>query len=63
MNKPRWILLFSVIFLLAQDYLLFIEWPEQLVGGFPVWIFYFMLVHMIFIYAIYRLAVKPADEE
>ncbi len=63
MNKSNWIILFSVIFLLSQDYLLFIEWPEKLLGGFPVWIFYFMLVHVIFIFAIYRLAAKPSDEE
>ncbi len=62
MNKSNWIILFSVIFLLSQDYLFFIKWPDKLFGGFPVWIFYFMLVHVIFIFAIYRLAVKPTDE-
>ena len=62
MSKSGWTLLFAAIFVLSQDYLLFVEWPAQLFGGLPVWMFYFIAVHVIFIVAIYRLAINPLGE-
>ena len=52
-----WILAFSLIFLATQDYLFISNWPDTLWMGLPVWLFYFIGIHILFIVAIYRLSV------
>lgn len=56
-KKPViWILTFSLIFLATQDYLFIFNWSDKLWMGLPVWLFYFIGIHIIFIIAIYRLS-------
>lgn len=53
-----WSIAFIIILLLTQDYL-FIEWEGRLaVFGFPVWIFWFAFVHLLFILVFYFFAKK-----
>ena len=53
-----WTLLFICIFLLSQDYL-FMNWKgTPAVLGFPVWLSWFVFVHLLFITAFYFFAKK-----
>ena len=57
-----WFFLFSLIFLLSQDYL-YVRWlsvPEYL--GFPSWLFWFALVHLLFIAVFYWFSKKYWEE-
>jgi len=48
-----WILAFVCVFSLSQDYL-FVEWrntPDFL--GFPLWMYWFILIHIVFIAVLY----------
>lgn len=52
-----WLLVFIFIILLSQDYL-FVDWElKSSLFGFPQWIFYFILIHILFIVA-YALFMK-----
>ena len=51
-----WVLIFTVIFLLTQDYL-FANWSEQLsLFGFPSWLWWFIGVHLLFVGVFYVFA-------
>ena len=53
-----WSIVFIIIFLLSQDYL-FVDWGARLLFfGFPTWIAWFVLVHLVFIGAFYLFAKK-----
>lgn len=52
-QRTYWIV-FALIFLATQDYVWIGQWPDRLYLGLPVWLYYFILVHIAFIVAIYR---------
>ena len=53
-RQITWWIIFALLFIATQDYLFIGSWPERLILGLPVWLFYFILVHLAFILAIYR---------
>ena len=57
-NGIFWSIAFIVIFLLTQDYL-FTKWKGRpSILGFPIWIFWFAIVHLLFILVFYFFAKK-----
>ena len=53
-KQLHWWLIFALLFTATQDYLFIGSWPDRLIAGMPVWFFYFLIVHLAFIVAIYR---------
>ena len=48
-----WVILFGLVFLLTQDYM-FAHWQDKpLLLGLPNWLFWFMVVHVLFIFTFY----------
>lgn len=61
-NGILWIILFIVVFILSQDYLL-INWEgSPSILGFPAWIGWFAFVHVLFIAVFYLFAKKYWNE-
>ena len=55
-QKWLWGIVFCLLFLLSQDYLL-VHWPSSTgLGGFPIWLPWFMFVHALFIGVFYYFA-------
>ena len=53
-----WLFIFTFIFLLHQDHF-FIQWPEQTnFLGFPLWLWYFIGLHLALILAFYQFSQK-----
>lgn len=53
-----WLLLFSIIFLLSQDYI-FAEWEgKPAVFGFPLWVIWFVIIQVIYILIFYWFSKK-----
>ena len=48
-----WGILFGVVFLLTQDYLVVAWEVEPLLLGLPNWLFWFVGVHVLFIFIFY----------
>ena len=57
-NGLLWCIIFIVIFLLSQDYL-FIEWTgKPNLFGFPNWLAWFALIHLLFIFVFFLFSKK-----
>ncbi len=53
-----WMILFALVIGLSQDYL-FVEWASDLVYlGFPSWLGWFVLVHILFLIVLYFFSKK-----
>lgn len=68
MNKTNtskgllWIILFLFIFLLSQDYL-FVNWTVNAdLGGLPNWLWWFVGVHLLFIF-VFHIFIKKYWQE
>ena len=53
-----WVTIFIIIFLLSQDYLFTERIAATGVLGFPSWLGWFMMVHVVFIGAFYFFSKK-----
>lgn len=53
-----WSMIFMMTFLLSQDYLYVIWENTPSILGFPIWVFWFGVVHLVFIGFFYFFAKK-----
>ncbi len=52
-KSTTWIILFFAIFLLSQDYFSWFAPVKLIIGGFPNWVVWVVILQLIFVGAIY----------